>query len=276
MTVPSSEDVAALDEAELGQAGQGAVAVGPVVEEGVAADDGEHRVAGLPGVRPGGGGPGREQGDRCPCGARCRPPSAPGTGRAGATWPRRRPLGRGRRRRTGRGSTPLRTTVRPRRRSRRPGSAASARSPPARRSGSRMAWRWQSISAGVVKSSTWWTVRTTDGRGRGPVSGVAVADAGGGPGGDAVLGVEDGGRGPRASPSAGFEGVDCWRRPFLEASSGRAAGRARSRGARPPAGRTPGPGRRAPTTSTGVAPCVQRLGQRRGCGRRRRAVWCCR
>ncbi len=24
-----------------------------------------------------------------------------------------------------------------------------------------MAWRWQSISAGVVKSSTWWTVRTT-------------------------------------------------------------------------------------------------------------------
>ncbi len=42
-------------------------------------------------------------------------------------------------------------------------------------SGSRIAWRWQSISFSVSKSSTWWTVRTTIGPAQAPAPAPAPA-----------------------------------------------------------------------------------------------------
>ena len=78
------------------------------------------------------------------------------------------------------------------------------------RSGSKMAWRWQSISLGVVKSSTWWTVRTT-----GIAPAADVPHPGRGPGGHAVLGVEEVEAVGQVG-EAGGEGVDRPVDPLLQ------------------------------------------------------------
>ena len=88
------------------------------------------------------------------------------------------------------------------------------------RSGSRMAWRWHSMSEGLVKSSTWWTVRSTTGAGR-------VAGRVPGPGRRPGLRCSPGcaGRGSRQPGGPGLRPARRrWRRPVLPGSAG-AAGR---------------------------------------------------
>ena len=158
-TVPSSDDVAVEAQPEVGQAREHLVAVPPVVLERSGRRRRRAPPAGRRGRRPGPSARTRWslplRGSMPPT-ARSRkavvgtgPGAEPGRVRcAGA----RRRIGLGRRR-WGR--------PRPRRRSRRAGCAATCRITTSTTSGSTMARRWQSTSAGVVKSSTWWTVRTT-------------------------------------------------------------------------------------------------------------------